>query len=217
MQKRILVFREDSFEQGDKFREKVFEVANLLADAPEVTKLKIVISEDRPLKFSIIPFSNKKVAVVSVHSDANVEMESIAGQHFSASEAIPVSYHKSWPDGEPTPGVCLLTFFKKKKDLDYDEFISRWHNGHTPLSLKIHPLWNYNRNVVRRLSNEFEDYDGIVEEQMASKKDLLNPFRFFGNPLVIIPNMMRVYFDIKGFIDYPSIETYLATEYWLKS
>ena len=27
-------------------------------------------------------------------------------------------------------------------------FMKRWHEGHTPLSLELHPLWNYNRNVV---------------------------------------------------------------------
>ena len=118
---------------------------------------------------------------------------------------------------EKTPGVCLLTLFRKKKNLDYHEFIDRWHNGHTPLSLKIHPLWHYSRNVVEETEpGSIELYDGIVEEHTRTRKELMNPFKFFGNPIVILPNMLRVYFDVNGFLDYGSVEPYLTQEYILK-
>ena len=56
-----------------------------------------------------------------------------------------------------------------------------------------------------------------MEEQVRERRDLLNPFRFFGNPLIIIPRMLMVYIDTKAFIDYKSMETYLAVEYHIKS
>jgi hypothetical protein len=97
-------------------------------------------------------------------------------------------------------------------------FIHRWHNGHTPLSLKIHPLWNYNRNVVlEKLTNDSKEWDGIVEEHFKIKSDLLNPLKFFGNPIIMVYNMLRVYFDTKSFLDYKTIEPYFATEIWIKS
>ena len=133
-------------------------------------------------------------------------------------EALPVSYRKNWNDGEATPGACLLTLFSKKRNIDYETFINRWHNGHTPLSLRIHPLWNYVRNEVKEvLTKESPKFNGIVEEQTRMAADLLNPFRFFGNPLIIIPRMITVYADTKSFIDYGTMETYLAAEYHIKS
>jgi hypothetical protein len=133
-------------------------------------------------------------------------------------EALPVAYEKTWPDGEVTPGVCLLTLFRKKKSIDHGTFIDRWHNSHTPLSLKLHPLWNYSRNVVRTaVKSDSQYWDGIVEEQVRTRADLLNPFRFFGNPLMIIPNMIRVYVDTKSFLDYATIEPYLVMEYHISS
>ena len=56
-------------------------------------------------------------------------------------------------------------------------------------------------------------YDGIVEEHCRSRKELMNPFIFFGKPLKAPINMIKVYFDVKTFIDYKSIETYLVAEY----
>jgi hypothetical protein len=105
-----------------------------------------------------------------------------------------------------------VTLFKKKSDIDFATFIDRWHNGHTPLSLEIHPMWNYSRNVVKKAVGGCIHYDGIVEEHFRTRSDLLNPLKFFGHPLTMIPNMWRVYSDVKGFLDYPTIATYLATE-----
>ena len=142
-------------------------------------------------------------------------------QHIGAyevNEAIPVSYSKTWKDGEPTPGECLLTLFHSKPNLDRETFISRWHDGHTPLSLKLHPLWNYNRNVVEAvLTKDSVWYDGIVEEQFQKPSDLLNPFVFFGPPRKVPIHMYQVWMDTKSFIDMRRIETYLATEIHLKS
>jgi hypothetical protein len=56
-----------------------------------------------------------------------------------------------------------------------------------------------------------------VEEQMRTREELLNPFRFFGNAFIIVPRMMMVYLDTKSFLDYRNIETYLAEEVIMKS
>ena len=163
------------------------------------------------------------MAVLSVYYPENIdvpiasEIEGLAG-HYFVEEALVLSYEKTWADADKTPGTCLLTLFRKKKNIDYQTFIDRWHYGHSPLSLKIHPLWHYNRNVVKEeLSGSQTWYDGLVEEHVKKKSDLLNPFKFFGNPLIIIPRMVTVYRDVKSFIDYGSIESYLTQEYILKS
>jgi hypothetical protein len=185
--------------------------------------LKLTITRIAPPGITIIPFRRSKIAAISIYKsdpapvDEFRKAEGFYGA-YRVTEALPVAYQKNWKDGDPTPGACLLTLFSKKKSIDYKTFIQRWHNGHTPLSLRIHPLWNYVRNVVNE--SIFEDsvwFDGIVEEQVQKATDLLNPFRFFGNPLIIIPRMLMVYSDTKSFIDYPGMETYLAEEYHIKS
>jgi hypothetical protein len=63
----------------------------------------------------------------------------------------------------------------------------------------------------------FTGPDGIVEEQYDPPSDLLRPSRFFGGSLArMLPTMLEVYRDVRGFIDYPSIHTWLTAEYRLK-
>jgi hypothetical protein len=186
--------------------------------------VRLVLTEKEPPNLSVIPFKKSKIAAISVYhknkekvSSSILESEGYIGS-YQVTEALPVKYEKTWADGEITPGVCLLTLFRKKKKLEYDKFLDRWHNGHTPLSLKIHPLWHYNRNVVEsEHPDNAEKFDGIVEEHCRTSSELFNPFRFFGNPLIIIPRMLHVYFDVNSFIDYPSIEPYLVAEYHVKT
>ena len=71
--------------------------------------------------------------------------------------------------------------------------------------------------VNASMSEDLPRFDGIVEEQVQEAADLLNPFRFFGNPLIIIPRMLMVYSDTRSFIEYSGMETYLAAEYHIKS
>ncbi len=223
MQKKIFLFVGQKSESYAHFSDRIISLAKEQATFPYVAKCKVTYTASSPPSISIIPFKKKKVAVISVYaSDSGLIKTPSAYPGFAgayeAEEAIPVGYSKSWKDLTPTPGICLLTLFKKRIDIHYDTFLDRWHNSHTPLSLKIHPLWNYNRNVVRVTSNENPtSWDGIVEEQFKSKSDLLNPIRFFGHPLIMPYRMWQVYSDTRRFIDYGSIQPYFATELWIKS
>ena len=222
MQKDIYLIRGMESESYDDFRQRIFSMVN--SEKPNHDSLKLVITEHEPPRYSVIPFKKSKIAAVSIYSEKNncnipsfLESDGFVGS-YKVTEALPVMYEKTWEDGVATPGVCLLTLFRKKKKLEYDKFLDRWHNGHTPLSLKIHPLWHYNRNVVEsEHPDNSEKFDGIVEEHCKTSSELFNPFKFFGNPLIIIPRMLQVYFDVNSFIDYPSIEPYLVAEYHLKT
>ncbi|MEO6168976.1 MAG: hypothetical protein ABIO46_10990 [Chitinophagales bacterium] len=223
MNKEIYLLQGVDAESYQDFRQRIFAAVTQVNSTFNPDSIKFTITEKAPPRISIIPFSKKKMAAISVYNmnaDEAAALKSIAGFRgaYKVEEALPVSYHKNWRDGEPTPGVCLLTLFSKKKNIDDATFLHRWHNGHTPLSLKIHPLWNYVRNEVKEIITlHAPEFNGIVEEQMRTTIDLLNPFKFFGNPLIIIPRMLTVYTDTKSFIDYSSMETYLAAEYHVKS
>ena len=223
MTKEIYLIRGTEKETCEEFSLRMMKSAKEVAGVSGNTAVKVVFTQEPPPALSIIPFKKKKAATISVFKahpepvETLIHMIGFAGA-YRVDEALPVAYDKTWPDREMTPGVCLLTLFNRRKGLDYETFIHRWHNSHTPMSLKIHPLWNYSRNVVTDLIVPgSERFEGIVEEQMRTDSDLLNPFRFFGNPLVIIPRMITVYTDTKSFLDYGNIETYLAREVVVKS
>lgn len=218
MQKEVYIFRGQSSESYKSFSKRMYELGNTLLEKLGPHALKASLTTRRPPRISIIPFKKDKIAVFSLRGrkgDDTGFLSEIQGFDggYQVEEAIPVAYEKTWEDRNPTPGECLLTLFHKKADLDYEVFIRRWHEGHTPLSLKLHPLWNYVRNVVEKKTSEHGAwYDGIVEEQFKKGSHLLNPLIFFGPPLKVPWHMMQVLTDTKSFIDMKRIETYLTTE-----
>ncbi len=204
---------------------KMKQVARELLDL-RPSKLQLTVTEGPPPKLSLFPFKAQPIAIVNVYDEVDSPnrfsnllrgaASSVSG--YVVEEAYPVAYEKSWADGEPTPSPILLTMLRKKASVTTDEFIDRWHNGHTPLSLEIHPLWYYQRNVIIEPVTERADpSDGIVLEACRTRADLLNPTRFFGGPLKMVPNMLRVAMDINGFLDMKKTETFYATEYHLRS
>jgi hypothetical protein len=221
--KTIYLVRGSKNESYPAFRSRILEKLNVLREVHNPSTLWATLTVEKPPRYSVIPFRKTKIAAISVKGEFAVLFEELIGMPgfagaYSVEEAIPVGHEQSWPDGTPTPGLNLLTLFNKKPGISWEQYIDRWHNSHTPLSLKIHPLWNYNRNVVKqRLTDTTTPYDGIVEEQMQTREELLNPFKFFGNALIILPRMLSVYLDTKSFLDYKNIETYLAEEVIVKS
>ena len=192
----------------------------------EPSKLQLTVTETPPPKLSLFPFKSQPMALFNVYDDAadhtrfsealQSSASSVSG--YEVEEAYPVAYDKAWSDGEPTPSPILVTMLRKKAGISTDEFTRRWHDGHTPMSLEIHPLWYYQRNVVREAVTDGADpSDGIVLEACRTRGDLLNPTRFFGGALKMVPNMLRIASDINGFLDMRKTETFYATEYHLRS
>ena len=223
MRKEIYLITGLEGERYEQFSNRILAVAKDLSTREDLKQVKVTYTKMSPPKISVIPFKKKKIAAFSVfkeHEDLIsplIRQSGFSGAYL-AEEAVPVGYEKTWKDLEFTPGICLFTLFKQKAGISHEQFIDTWHNSHTPLSLKIHPLWNYNRNVViQNLSQSSFSWDGIVEEQFRKEADLLNPIKFFGNPLVMFYRMWQVYSDTKSFLDYDSIEPYYASELYTKS
>lgn len=223
MNKEIYMVEGNTKETYEAFRQRIAAIVSVVHNELQPGAIKYTITESAPPRLSVIPFCKKKIAVISIYKSIRMPVQQLLNADgfrgaYHAEEAVPVAYDRHWKDGAVTPGVCLLTLFSKKKGLSYDLFIHRWHNGHTPLSLRIHPLWNYVRNEVKEsITPNAPAFNGIVEEQLRTPADLLNPFRFFGNPFIIIPRMITVYADTSSFIDYSTMETYLAVEYHVRS
>lgn len=185
--------------------------------------LVAAITEEKPPAFSVIPFRKEKTALISADGvDTGAGLpdppEGFSGA-WAAEVAFPVVHRRNWELGEPSPGAGFITLFRKKKGIGKEEFLQRWFEGHTPLTLEVHPNVGYVRNhVLESLTSDSPVWDGIVEEQYDPPADLLNPARFFGGNVWRMPaTMLRVLRDVRGFIDFSSIRTWLTTEYRLKA
>lgn len=227
MAKHQYVVRAPGGQSYGAFRQEVLKtMAPALMDLGSF-RLKVTIADRAPPRFTVFPFRRDCVAVVSVAGEALPAVSECAeilrkpGHElaaYSVIEALPCAYQKDWPDGTVTPGVDLLTLFRRKPGQGEREFLTCWHDGHTPLTLRTHPVWNYVRNLVHEpILEGSPSLDGIVEEHFRTSSDLLNPARFFGGFASMVPNMVRVALDIRKFIDLKTIETYLATEVHLRS
>jgi hypothetical protein len=223
MNKEIYLINGEKTESYEAFKARIMKAMDELVKEIQPVTLKFTITDKPVPRLAIIPFRKSKMAAISVQKKEDKTIDQLTSMKgfygaYQVKEALPVSYNKNWEDKNATPGVCLLTLFSRKKGIDFDTFIDRWHNSHTPLSLRIHPLWNYVRNVVESpLTDQSKNFEGIVEENFRTEADLLNPFRFFGNPLIILYRMLQVLTDTRSFIDYPTMETYLTTEYHIIS
>jgi len=99
------------------------------------------------------------------------------------SEARSYGEHRTWPDGEQSPGLSITTFFDKKADVDDETFYRIWHGEHTPLSFEIHPFWMYVRNqVLRSVTPGAPPVRGIVYEAVPTDEQMLDFTQFFGCP-----------------------------------
>jgi len=227
MTKKIYLIRSPRDREFHIFKSQLFDklVPQLLQINPE--KLKISITDFARPRFTILPLKATGLAMISVWGqieDCNKciqkEMagysENVAG--YLVTESIPVSYEKTWDDGNASPGAVLLTLMKKNTNLSYEQFMSEWFGHHTPMALRIHPLWNYIRNVVESLLIEDSpSFDGIVEEHFRSLGDVKNPASFFGGAFKMFPNVLKVWRHSNKFLEISSIENYLMREYHIRS
>jgi hypothetical protein len=198
----------------------------LLAHGP--ARLKLTYTCEEGPRLSVVPYRRDRVALVSVWDEAEPAAATArwrarlrdegAAAGYCVEESLPRAYARDWPDGRDTPGLGMLTLLHRKRGLSDEEFLRRWHDGHSHLALEVHPLWCYVRNVI--LADALDGSPplcGVVEEQFRTRRELLAPPALFGGWLRMLPNMGRVLGDVLGFLDLRALENYLVTERWLRS
>jgi len=98
-------------------------------------------------------------------------------------ESIAKAYgdRRTWPDGDQSPGLSILTFFDKGEGVSHDDFYRIWHGEHTPLTFELHPFWLYVRNqVLRAITPDAPRVRGIVYEAVSTDEDITDLTRLFG-------------------------------------
>lgn len=185
--------------------------------------LKLSLSDPSLPRCYSLPARPEPVALVSLWSEAADatpwrEAFTEAGlfaHGYRVTESTPRAYQRDWPDGQATPGVCLLTLFRRRAWLSQERFLHRWHQGHSPMALRSHPLWNYIRNVVEEpLGEGAPPWAGIVEEQFREHGDLTDPRRFYGGTLRMIPTALHVLAQTSTFLSLLTIRNHLVVEEW---
>jgi len=217
----LYLIRGESSENLSSFRDRVLDFTQEKLESL-ASSVVVAVTEKKAPALSVIPFRKDPFALISldgVGEDAKWPAPATGFEGAYQSEvADPVEHQRDWPLGERSHGAGLLTLCRKRRDISHEEFIKRWYEGHTPLTLEVHPNAGYVRNHVTGIFEpagpEREKWNGIVEEQYDPPENLLKAARFFGGSIWnMLPTMLRVLRDVKGFIDYPSIQTWLSAEY----
>lgn len=118
-------------------------------------------------------------------------------------------------------GLASVSFFKAEKGLSKEQFWDYWFNSHTPFALDIHPLCKYERNrVLSSLDEKPPVFDAPVFDAIVplhiQKDDYLSFSVFFSHDgRSAFANALRIYNDVKQFIDMSGIETVAMREYVL--
>lgn len=144
---------------------------------------------------------------------------------YLVTESVPQSYGDSftWPEGERSPGLSLVTLLDKPPAVSDAEFYRCWHELHRLTTAQCHPFQSYVRNeVVRPLTGSADSappYRGIVTESCNDVQDLLDPHRFYvsgGDDDQLRRNSKRVLGEVVQFIELSSIQVAPMHEHVLR-
>jgi hypothetical protein len=209
------------------------EAAPALVDLdPHGLRLNVEDPDGAVLQQGARPTGERLCATVSLWLDSVDERApyeealTATGLHvdgYLVTESVPRAYgdHRTWPDGERSPGISIMTIFDKRAEVGDDEFFRIWHTEHTPLSFDIHPIWLYVRNsVARPLTPDALPAKGIVYEAVPTLDDLVDLHRFFGTDGTnesLETNMTRVMTHMTTFADVDGLVVSPAAEWIFKT
>lgn len=88
-------------------------------------------------------------------------------------EFLPVSYARSWPSGEASPGIRMLSTVHRRPDLSREAFEAHWLGPHAVVAKSYTvAVWHYSQNVVLEAMGHDSDVDGFVGMHFRTAADL---------------------------------------------
>jgi len=130
---------------------------------------------------------------------------------YRVSEATPLDYDHKGRHGSRSPGVVQVTCLRRRPGMNRAAFIEHWHRRHTPLALRVHPLWRYGRNVVdEAITRDAPAHEGLVELHFRHAEDLTDVERLYGGDRA---NAQVIAEDVRTFIDMQTIQVTPMSEY----
>jgi len=156
------------------------------------------------------------MAELGLRSAGYLVVESVYDDYGTTAHAGP----RDWEDGERSPGVLTVALIHRPAGLAYAEWIRRWHGTQSPVSGELQPRTRYVRNeVVRPLTEDAPDIDGIVEEGWPSAGHVADPMLFFNaaTPDEMTANISRMIDSVTACLDLDRLRSSTMSEYLLKS
>ena len=128
---------------------------------------------------------------------------------------------RHWPDGERSPGVLTVALLQQHPDLEFDEWMTRWHTRISPITEAIQPRTRYVRNAVfRAVTDDAPPLRGIVEEAWPSTRHVTDPMLFYcadGDPERMNAHVSQMLEEITAFTDLSTLRSVTMSEWILKS
>jgi hypothetical protein len=164
-----------------------------------------VAAIDVRAKSSAIPILMKQVQT-ALGPECKVET-------YALHELEVVAEPRTWPLGDPSPGVKLISLVVKRQGLTLPEFAAYWAGPHAKVALEspIRP-YRYVENVVVSASGETPQVDGVGEQNFLdpdySKKRMATP-----EGKAAAANVLK---DTPNLMDMSKLRMFLAQETILK-
>ena len=128
---------------------------------------------------------------------------------------------RHWADGERSPGVLTVALLQQHPDLNFEEWITRWHTRISPITEEIQPRTRYVRNAVfRGITDGAPPLGSIVEEAWPSLEHVTDPMLFFcadGDPEKMTAHVTQMIEEITAFTDLETMRSVAMSEWLLKS
>jgi uncharacterized protein (TIGR02118 family) len=117
------------------------------------------------------------------------------GMHgYVVDEVVQWDVERSWPLGQPSPGIKQISFVHKLPTIDGTEFRYRYQQGHGPIARVHHPgIWRYTLNfVVEAVTPDAPPLDAIAELHFQTEDDFRNRYyRDTDSPKTVAADVAR--------------------------
>ena len=180
-------------------------------DGIPLSAASVHLTHRTPPRLSLVPFRRTPIALVSLTGGdaaldaARTALGGLPGrlEGWRVDESVPVA-----PAAHAE--VTLVTLFRRHPRIERALFMQRWFHEHTPMTLEVHPVTGYVRNVVAApICEGSPAWDGIVTEDFADARDVTS-LRLFGQGPRALANVIRIGRHVSSFLDLRTLETYLT-------
>jgi len=128
---------------------------------------------------------------------------------------------RTWPDGERSPGVVMVTLLRRPHRMSEADWITHWHTVQSPVSEAMQPRMRYVRNAVARpITPDAPPIEGIVEEAWPSAEHMTDPMLFYcadGDPELMQRNLTEMLASVTAFLDLADLRSFTTSEYLLRT
>lgn len=166
------------------------EKAILICDAPAHTLASIVEGLPLPRRAISLPVEQDADAsappfssFIEIWGDLDALKKTVSTWPFAVNawrvrEFAALVYERTWPSGEQSPGVRMVSSIQKNAGMSLSEFEAHWRGPHTEIAKSYTvPVWHYNQNVVlENLSGELS-VDGFVGMHFRAVEDMAARWR----------------------------------------